>query len=963
MPSPATSSSTSVVRLSSDSQIDALLAQVKWGGAVGTGASLTFSFPWTTNSSALFSGYDGATYSSLGENTAAYRFGLNATQPAAATGALRAWANVANISFSEVTDTSSSVGDIRFGWTSATESTSTGNEPWGWAYYPNAYWPSGGDIWISTLSSGASASSWAVGSYNYMSLIHEIGHAIGLKHTFEDSPTLAASLDTRQYSVMSYTDAAHSLFVDLTQNANGSVSWRSYNVQPETPMVLDIAAMQYIYGPNLGHRTGDDVYTFDPATPFLKTIWDAGGNDTISVANFSRGSTIDLRPGHYSSIAILSDSTAGYNWTTPPPTPTYDGTDNLGIAYNAMIENAVGGAGSDVLRGNDVANHLDGGAGNDVLYGGAGNDFFDWDATKRGGTDVFYGGTGDDQFVLTPGDQVIEYADEGADTVYVSMSYTLGDNLENLFLLGSAGLALTGNVLDNLIKGGAGNDTISGGAGNDVAVYDRPSSEYVIVVTSSSSTLSSTASGNDVLYGVEFAQFSDKRVALIDTVAPTLVALNPADESTRVAIGTNVVLTFSEAIQRGTGSIVLKTAAGTVVATYDAASSANVSISGSTLTINPSADLSYSTSYKVEFASGSIKDLAGNSYSGTADYNFTTAAPPDLIAPAAITFSPADAATGVTVESNVVVTFSEPIQRGTGSIILKTAAGVTVETYNAATSANLSISGSTLTISPGADLSYGTGYKVEFAAGTIKDPAGNSYAGTTSYDFATIAGLKIIGTQAADTLSGGAGVDQIFGQSGDDVLSGLGAEDHLDGGAGTDTAAYLGQRDQYSLGAILTGGSAGFQVIGWPTREGTDTLVNIERLRFTDTKVALDLDGNAGTVARILGAVFGAPMLQNQAFVGIGLSLADTGLSSEQLMQLALDVRLGQGVRSAQVVELLYTNIVGVAPDADTMASFVQLIEGGTFTNAGLGVYAAETDYNAEHIGLAGLAQTGIAYL
>jgi hypothetical protein len=66
---------------------------------------------------------------------------------------------------------------------------------------------------------------------------------------------------------------------------------------------------------------------------------------------------------------------------------------------------------------------------------------------------------------------------------------------------------------------------------------------------------------------------------------------------------------------------------------------------------------------------------------------------------------------------------------------LNTAAGVTVSTYSAATSANLSISGSTLTINPTADLGYSTGYSVEFAAGTIKDLAGNSYAGTTSYNF------------------------------------------------------------------------------------------------------------------------------------------------------------------------------------------------------------------------------------
>ena len=91
-----------------------------------------------------------------------------------------------------------------------------------------------------------------------------------------------------------------------------------------------------------------------------------------------------------------------------------------------------------------------------------------------------------------------------------------------------------------------------------------------------------------------------------------------------MAIGANIVVTFSEAVQRGTGNIVLKTAAGVTVATYDAATSTNLSISSNTLTINPSSDLGYSTAYKVEFAAGSIKDSASNQYAGTTSYNFTT---------------------------------------------------------------------------------------------------------------------------------------------------------------------------------------------------------------------------------------------------------------------------------------------------------------------------------------------------
>jgi len=106
--------------------------------------------------------------------------------------------------------------------------------------------------------------------------------------------------------------------------------------------------------------------------------------------------------------------------------------------------------------------------------------------------------------------------------------------------------------------------------------------------------------------------------------APTVLSFSPTDEATAVAVGANIVLTFSESITRGTGSILLKTATGTVLASYDAASSTNISISGSTLTINPSADLGIFTSYKLEIPAGAIKDMAGNSCAGVTDYNFST---------------------------------------------------------------------------------------------------------------------------------------------------------------------------------------------------------------------------------------------------------------------------------------------------------------------------------------------------
>ena len=104
------------------------------------------------------------------------------------------------------------------------------------------------------------------------------------------------------------------------------------------------------------------------ARPFIRTIVDAGGTDTISVANFARGCLIDLREGCFSSIRIPSDPLPpGYVENNPG---IYDGTDNLAIAFGTRIENAVGGSGTDRLVGNTLANRLDGAGGNDTLVGG-----------------------------------------------------------------------------------------------------------------------------------------------------------------------------------------------------------------------------------------------------------------------------------------------------------------------------------------------------------------------------------------------------------------------------------------------------------------------------------------------------------------------------------------------------------------------------------------------------------------
>lgn len=587
MTAPTTSAYTSVVPISGITNIDALLSGEKWGYALMSNSSpltISYSFPWINGLSAVFSGPSGGQYSTSGEEKATFHFGLNNTQQTAAKLALTAWSNVANINFQLVSETSLNVGDIRFAFTSATEI----GKSWGYARYPNWYWPNGGDIWIN--SEYGNDTDWGVGTYNFEALMHEIGHALGLKHPFEDGVVLSTIFDNSINTIMSYTDIK-----DVYPNAgyvNGKYDWLTYYINRETPMVLDIAAIQYIYGANNNYKTGDDTYTFDPTKPFFKTIWDAGGKDTISVSNFSLGCVINLIPGNYSSLMYPSPSDTG------GATVTYDGTNNLGIAFNCIIENVIGGSGNDKITGNTANNSLDGGAGNDTLYGGAGNDVFDWDSASRWGKDYFYGELGDDVFVLDSSDDtVVEYPNQGNDIIWVDFNYSIASlpNIEKLYGYTAKNLILTGNASDNYLKGGSGNDVIDGGAGIDyVIISDDNFSDCTITVLDSTYTVRTKTLGSDTLKNIEYVVFPDKVFNLASlSVSPTytLTAANTSvDEgatavfnlaTTNVAAGTTLTYFISGVSGTDLTSGLLT---GNVIIGNDGKSVINISIMADNLT-------------------------------------------------------------------------------------------------------------------------------------------------------------------------------------------------------------------------------------------------------------------------------------------------------------------------------------------------------------------------------------------
>ena len=176
--------------------------------------------------------------------------------------------------------------------------------------------------------------------------------------------------------------------------------------------------------------------------------------------------------------------------------------------------------------------------------------------------------------------------------------------------------------LDTTFSGdGKVSTDFGGGDDHGQSVVMQPDGK--IVVAGASDNVSSD--------GFALARFnSDGSLDTISDITPPMVlTVTPADGATAVAAGNNIVLTFSEAIQKGTGLIEIHSgsATGSVVESYDVATSTNLTVSGSTLTINPTTDLSNGTHYFVTFAPSSVKDLAGNSYSGTNTYDFTTATP------------------------------------------------------------------------------------------------------------------------------------------------------------------------------------------------------------------------------------------------------------------------------------------------------------------------------------------------
>lgn len=281
-----------------------------------------------------------------------------------------------------------------------------------------------GDVMINYQAYSTDPS--VVGSYDYLTFVHEIGHALGLAHPHDDGGTssIHSGVDHDQdagdyglnqfiWTAMSYVDVAS------PYSPGENTNWGFIG----GPMAFDIAAIQHLYGANLTHNTGNDTYylpTENGLGTYWSCIWDAGGTDTISGEGATNAVTINL---NNASLANDDPNAGGYISRVNDVKGGFTIANSQG-GYG-VIENAIGSDFGDSLRGNEYSNSLYGKGGSDTLVGGGGND-------------TLVGGMGSDRLIGYSSGSEFDILSGGMATDY----FVLG-NASGVFYQGSGHATIT----------------------------------------------------------------------------------------------------------------------------------------------------------------------------------------------------------------------------------------------------------------------------------------------------------------------------------------------------------------------------------------------------------------------------------------------------------------------------------------------------------------------------------------
>jgi Ca2+-binding RTX toxin-like protein len=804
--------------ITGDRNVDAILIGSKWGSL-----DLTFSFPTSGTN------YNGIGYDSNG--VALYHMVLGSVQQAAARAGFAQISAVSGLTFTEIVETDTVHAHFRI--------SQTADNDVGSAYggFPSDTRGVAGDIWFGRTSQPYYDLAFQ-GTWGFSTMLHEIGHTVGLKHGhqsytnsdlsfyFGTSPrygtqSLTADRDGQSWSLMTYTPApGTSGFAGEKMN------------QPQTYMQYDIAALQYMYGANFSTNSGDTVYTFSQTTgemfvngvsqgapsgnKILLTIWDGGGNDTIDASNYSNGVSIDLRPGQFSTVdqAQLANHTAYQNGVAMAP-----GNIAMSLLYNndgrSLIENAKGGAGDDLFIGNSANNVLDGGAGSDTVV-----------FTGTNGVNVTLNDTSADVVV----------AHGGETDILRSIENVTGT---------AANDTLVGNSQDNVLNGGSGGaDSLSGGAGNDRLIGGG----FTTITTRSA------PSQPDI----------DKPASINNNSIATAVNTAGAYD-----IDANPNITDSTVTPHAT---INATAAGGSLEFYRVdVTAANTTLifdidTGTTGTLTDSI---------IELVNSAGTQLASNDT------------------------GPGDVGTAGNDDSYLSYTFSTPgtyyIRVGrwtnaTGSVAQPLIAGQTytlhISNPNGAvvTTTNSAINSSSLVADggDGDDFIQGTLGNDMLDGGTGNDTASFATAFSTTATGVTVdlnqqGVAQNTGAAGTDTLTGIENVvgsqynDTLIGNAGDNVMEGGLGNDAMSGGAGNDTASYAGSGSGVTVSLALQGSAQNTGTAGMDTLSGFESLLGSS---FNDS---LTGDANANTLSG--GA--GDDTLNPGANAGGAVDLLDGGLGSD----------------------------------------------------------------------------------